>query len=400
MKKHLIAAAVAAAVAVPAMAQNVEIYGILDQGYRDSSVTFKEADGDKLKRDSKSSIQGGTYTTQRLGFRGTEDLGGGLKASFNYEVGLGGSGSGVTNAATIGGNDTGADSGTTDNNIVTRQANVGISGGFGSIKVGQMTTQAENAWLTGDVGGGNNLAGRAYVAGSGLKLSNARSSRLIEYVSPTMNGFTVAIQYGKGSDKIDNDTAATLAEKNDSHKEVGASLRYAAGPLAAMVGYSSERTKSGDYTTAKPKELVLGANYNFGPATAFFIYADGSDETNGSGLSTTGRTLSLFGATVIPATAGLEQIKTDNKVMEVGVRVPLGAVNLQASYFDGRTKYKLDGVAGNIDKDGYQLAALYNFSKRTMGYAVYGTQDWKGKKAFSGIKGDNDQLGIGIRHSF
>jgi general bacterial porin, GBP family len=341
MKKHLIAAAVAAAVAVPAMAQDVQVYGILDQGYRDTDINVKLS-GVKTKADSTSTVVGGAYTTQRLGFRGTEDLGNGLKAFFNYEVGLGGSGSGASNGdGAVGGVDTGADSNTTanTNNITTRQAHVGISGGFGSIKLGQMTTQAEMAWGVGDVGSGNNFIGRAYPSGAGLKLSNARSSRLIEYTSPKFNGFSVGVQYGKGSIK-DGQT--------DSHSEVGLGLGYSAGPLNVMLGYSKEETKLSDAKTAKPKEMVLGANYNFGPAIAFVTYADGDNTQN---LST------ILGF----ALNSTIEVDTDNKVWEIGVRVPVGAVALQASYFDGSSKYKIDGVgSAKVNKDGYQLAALYS----------------------------------------
>jgi len=375
MKKHLIAAAVAAAVAAPAMAQNVEIYGILDQAYRATDLTLKVG-GDKFRLDTSSTVVGGSYTTQRLGFRGTEDLGGGLKASFNYEQGLGNSGTG--------GEDGNSDSGTTALVTVLRQANLGISGGFGSVRVGQMTTQADLAYGVGDVGSGNNFIGRIY-GGSGIQLSNARSSRLIEYTTPSFNGFTAAIQYGKGSTKTDD----SVDSVSSSNKELGFGLRYAAGPLNVMLGYVKEKAES--VTTgakgAEPKEIVLGANYNFGPATAFFIYQDGSNK-NVSTVTLAGEDLDLAAE------------KYDSKAYEIGVRVPMGALALQASYYDASRTWKNLGDKYTFDQDGIQLAALYNLSKRTMLYAVYGTQDWKGKKELKGTKVDNDQFGIGVRHSF
>jgi predicted porin len=318
-----------------------------------------------------------------------------MKATFNYEIGIGNSGTG--------GADGNSDSGTSALNENLRQANVGISGGFGSIRLGQMTTQADNAYGAGDVGGGNNFIGRVY-GGSGIQLSNARSSRLVEYATPSFNGFTAAIQYGKGTTKTKNinlsflkpdNTLATEAvtDGSTSNKELGLGLRYAAGPLTAMVGYAKEKaqTLKTGAKGAEPKETVLGVNYNFGPATAFFTYQDGSNKNVATlKIGETG----LIG--VITAAGA----KYDSKAHEIGVRVPVGALALQASYYDASRTWKDAGDKATLDQDGYQLAALYSMSKRTTLYAVYGTQDWKGKKDIKNVKVDNDQFGIGVRHSF
>ena len=81
MKKHLIAAAVAAAVAVPAMAQNVSIYGTLEMGLENNKSTTATAA-------KTSALESHEFVSNRLGFRGEEDLGGGLKAHFRLESGL------------------------------------------------------------------------------------------------------------------------------------------------------------------------------------------------------------------------------------------------------------------------------------------------------------------------
>ena len=82
MKKHLIAAAVAAAVAVPAMAQNVTLSGYVEAGYQDLSFS-----GDATTRTNEElkAFTAGPFGSSRLVISGSEDLGGGLKAGFRLE---------------------------------------------------------------------------------------------------------------------------------------------------------------------------------------------------------------------------------------------------------------------------------------------------------------------------
>jgi len=393
MKKHLIAAAVAAAVAVPAMAQQVTVYGVIDQGYTSTESKLSQP-GVSLKNKLSTTGDGGAFTSQRLGFRGTEDLGGGMKANFVLELGV---------ADNDGVGDSGAGVAT---QLTTRLAFVGLEGAFGRINIGRMNTQAENAWGVGDVGGGNNFIGRAYSAaaisvntaggliagvanGIGtpvapetltIRQSNSRSDRLVEYVTPTMSGFSAAIQYGKR----DQDTQTALAVTQEtSGTETGLGLRYSAGPLNVMLGYSSEKYKVADVDGFKIEQTVLGANYDFGVARLFGNYATGKqDSRNVSTLATTG--------------GGLNDVRKP-KTYEIGVAIPFGAATAQLSYFDGDAKSSTAGVDnGKVNVDGFQLTGLYALSKRTTAYAVYATNEFKQGNG----KTENNQFGLGIRHSF
>jgi predicted porin len=364
MKKHLIAAAVAGALAVPAMAQ-VTVYGIIDQGY--TSTEVKETatvSGVSTSETTKTATSGngGAYTSQRLGVKGEEDLGGGMKAMFNYETGLG--------------DRDGVDSGSDITGDTVRQLNLGISGGFGTFRMGRMSTQADASLGAGDVGGGNNFVGRLYT--SGLKLNNSRSDRLLEYTTPAMGGLSVAVQYG--TRKVD-DSATGTATSTTSHKETGVGVKYAAGPLNVMLGYVSEKVKTAGVKGKDPEQISLGANYNLGMAKAFFTYVDG--ETSDSAFSL------LSGAT-----------KTNTKGMEIGAAIPLGATTLQISYFDAEAKEKLNTTSVKLDVEGYQIAALYALSARTTAYAVYGSGESKAAVSTTSFKGDDEIYGFGIRHSF
>jgi len=317
MKKHLIAAAVAAAVAVPAAAQ-VTVYGVLDAGYSDTDTN---TNGTSVTVSTTSN--GGNYTSQRLGFKGSEDLGGGLKANFVYELGIDDSDGNASTTAVDGGTDT-ADS------LSTRLAMVGISGGFGAINFGRQGTAVEAAWSAGDVGGGNNFIGRAYT--SSTKLNNSRSDGLISYTLPTMAGLTVTIQHGR------RDNEGTAFTTSDKQSENGVSIRYSAGPLTAVLGQSSEKTTLDGATVAQPKQMVLGANYNLGMAKAFLTYMSAEDK-------------STAGAAI-----------NDKDAVEVGISIPFGATTINASMFTGENKAT---TTTTDDLSGYQIGLLHAPSKRT-----------------------------------
>jgi predicted porin len=208
MKKHLIAAAVAGALAVPAMAQ-VTVYGIMDVAVRSSSPDAGA---------STTTMVSGSFHTSRLGFRGTEDLGGGLKASFTLE--------GVVAV------DTGATT------LGSRESSVALSGGFGEIRLGRTdTSQSEAIDL---------IAHFANIGNFGLNGApeyTADAADTIRYTSPSMGGVT--IQVGQ-----------TLGDERTGGQDLNSiSLAYAAGPFSVGVAYDDVGTDS---------YRAIGARYNAG----------------------------------------------------------------------------------------------------------------------------------------
>ena len=353
MKKLLLALAASTTMTVGAHAQSsVTVYGIVDAGITQTTTDTTTA-GVKTSVKDMSTGNGGAYSSQRLGFRGTEDLGGGLKANFVYEFGL------TDNDGTAADVDSGTDNASP---MTTRIATVGLSGSFGSVDIGRQVTIADKAWGVGDVGGFNNFLGRAYTSSG--KLNNTRSDRLVNYTSPSVAGFTVQAAMG------DRNNGAATATTSDQVTEKGLGVAYSAGALNAMIGYSKEDKTLNGGTVASPEQLVFGANYDLKVAKAFAIYAQGNDRNTAN-----------------------EKIN-DKKVAEVGVAVPVGKTTLQASYFDGENK---PTTATKQDLSGYQLAALYNFSKRTTAYAVYGSSETKTNAA---NKTDVETFGVGLRHAF
>jgi predicted porin len=293
MKKSLIALAALSAFATAAQAQSsVSVYGILDAGYSasDADVLRYVGSSNSYTKDSRESsgVTGvGSESTSRLGFRGTEDLGGGLKANFLFETGL----NPATSTITAWNN---------------RQAFVGLEGGFGRVDVGTIyspfhgiaatfnpntlpnvagdamyvvgavntsldkvgitaangTTVASNADTAAKIVA---LTNSALTAGSNasphanvlalvnqsiganatadlnarLALANTtsytvRNNNTISYLSPAFNGLTVAAQVtGENSVKTEGRNDATTSGNN-------VAIRYASGPLAIAAAMASK----------------------------------------------------------------------------------------------------------------------------------------------------------------
>jgi len=203
MKKHIIAAAVAAAVAVPAMAQ-VTISGRVDQSIGNATNTSDE----KANRVNSSLL-----TTSQLVITGSEDLGGGLKANLF--------------AASQLAPDTGTFS------WGNRGFTVGVSGGFGAITIGKDAGSVIDSIATSSVV--NNLGNYSVL--------NNRVNNSISYTSPSISGLTARIIYTAGNDD------GTDATQKDQNKLTEVSATYVGGPLTVRLA-SSKTTNAAIATAA------------------------------------------------------------------------------------------------------------------------------------------------------
>jgi len=100
-------------------------------------------------------------------------------------------------------------------------------------------------------------------------------------------------------------------------------------------------------------------------------------------------------------------VTRDQTAYEFGVRAPVSkTISLFGSGFmgskkmDGNTTTLSATTSGRADLGGFQAGAMYNFSKRTTAYAIYGSQDVKGKEGANGAKITNDAYAVGVRHTF
>jgi predicted porin len=232
--KRLAAAAIFTCLPLAAVAQtaNVQLYGIVDAAVarEDNGVT------------SHTVINSGNQSSSRFGFRGSEDLGNGMKAIFNLEAGMA------------------IDTGAGDSALFGRRSVVGLEGEFGQITVGREYSPAAAVAGATDIGGqgfyGSNLS--AFGA-SGTRLTR-RLSNSINYKSASLSGFKVMAAYSTDPNKAEL-TVDTATAKTNALKGVG--LEYANGGLYVGGAYHTYQGK-GLSGIGDAKEYVVGAAYKFG----------------------------------------------------------------------------------------------------------------------------------------
>jgi predicted porin len=323
MKKNLLALAVLGAFAGVASAQsNVTVYGVVDAGVQ--SVSNGNPAGKTVGM--ASGLQNGS----RLGFKGSEDLGGGLSAIFTLENGFN------VDDGTLG----------QGSRLFGRQAWVGLNGGFGAVKFGRQQTALYSA-LTEIDPFRINLAGNAQkVFAYGLYLADplSRTDNTVSYSTQNISGFTGSASYGFGEQ----------AGNNSANRNIGVGANYANGPVNVQFAYQKSNTvgltgsgalgatgtlvgsNAGDLKTA-----FIGATYDFGVAKAHLGYADTK--------------LDLIGSSV----------KDTNWL--VGVSAPVSAAGtVLASYIRNDVKDR-DQAKSNQ----YALGYTHALSKRTTLYTSY-----------------------------
>ncbi|MBC3869997.1 porin [Undibacterium oligocarboniphilum] len=248
MKKSLIALAAMAAVAGSAQAQSsVTIYGIADMAVQAGN----RGAGSGTKYALDSGEQGGS----RLGFKGTEDLGSGLKAIFALEAGIY------------------MDSGASQGGLTFgRQSWVGLQGDFGTVKMGRQYTpqfyffdavDPFDLGFTSGVAGGSTSTGGVF---GFLSASSWRVNNSVSYQSNDMSGFSTMALYGFGE----------VAGNTSANRSVGINGQYAAGPLYVGAVYY----KQNDAASNGLKSVLLGATYDFGVAKGAFGYSKDTTDNN------------------------------------------------------------------------------------------------------------------------
>ncbi len=399
MKKHLIAVAVATAVAAPAMAQNVSISGLLDAGYAQAKANL-----DTQSNKSSSTGAGSGWSTSNITFTATEDLGGGLKASAVISSFFE-SGSGSPAGA-------GQSTWTSYNTIGGRDRFLKLDGSFGSVQLGRFTPAINGYCSYSCAGGTNNTAGTtdsgnsdliqgtlggrvtyaapaltgatAYGATSSTQMTIAQyyahmehQSNILEYTTPSISGFNATLTYVNA--KADNASEIT----DDSAKQTGIRVNYAAGPLALSFADGKRKTKTegtaGNQDAAESKVKWFGASYDVGAVKIFLAHGNREDKFQDG--------------------AAAESTLSDVKVNSVGVQIPLGAITLNASMYDGEDKMTSLST-DDRDLKGYQASIRYALSKRTFVYAVTGQNKDSLSSGTSTNNWKNSETKLGMVHSF
>lgn len=338
----------------PVMAQsNVTLYGIMDTGV---------ARIDNVNGSNVNLVRSGNLLPSRFGFRGTEDLGGGLKAVFNLEACLS------------------SDTGATNTPFFNCQSWVGLrSDNLGEVEMGRMLptisdvfVASRNAhWLGSSTAA---LDGAGVGAGSSAARFNnmiggTRVDNAIKYQTPSMSGFKVHAMTAFGE----------VAGASSAGRILSLAGSYASKSMeAGLVYHERNCAEAGGCAAGKDKDQILGVG--------------GAYLVNGA----------RYGTFYTRQKNALNVRGNDADVLSLLARVPL---NGTPWVLGGGFQFLNDKTALNQDVRQFNLAINYLLSKRTQLYTLYSHQTVKngGKAGMYSTTSSNDkqnQLGIGIAHAF
>ncbi|MBK9028904.1 MAG: porin [Propionivibrio sp.] len=341
MQKKLIALAVAGLVSGAAFAQsNVTVYGIVDAGFVNSSG---DRSGTNQGSANYSGIDSGIWAGSRIGFKGEEGLGNGLKAIFTLEYYIAPDiNSGLGSATnTDGAGATGS---------VSRQTFVGLnSAKLGTVALGRQYAPGYAFAVRNDPQGGATISALSTVTGAGANSisagSRARINNAVTYASPNWSGFTANAIYGYG--ESGGSTTNGVSQGNNGFW--GAGLNYANGPLNLDVVYQSRQGITGALITSSAatqdsvNEWALGGTYDFKVVKLYATYLDQNDNN------------------------GTSAQEASNRVWSIGASAPVftnGKVSL--GYAD--VSWDRSGAGSSSS---WSLAYQHSLSKRTTLYTAY-----------------------------
>ena len=452
MKKSLFAVAALSAIAGAAQAQSsVTVYGILDVGYVGENTkhtgpvvttspgvttpglpnTVNKAGANAAQ--TGNSFVGGAQQTNRLGFKGTEDLGGGMSAFFTVEIGL------TPNSEQA------INSGATQN----RQTFVGLKkNGVGSGSIGTQYTVLHTAVGATDAGQQNQMMGDViYGAATGFdtklvgagNLSNStdnytvRTNNMLKLQTEKLAGFTVS---------------GFITANNSNSTQVSTTASTAALASSTYTGYSggiNNQTGWGLGANYEWNKLLVTANYQAftskNPISDVYTYGakgDTTAATNATAVTTAGVTAT--GAPAVWATSSGGSNIQDNQAyiagtydfgilkayaqwssrkassqenanycvkrsaQQLGVRSFI-TPTIEAWGSVGNGRYQSYGINNPTAQfTGYQLGSNYWLSKRTNLYAIYGGFNTS-TVTISGVANGNysanaNNYALGVRHTF
>lgn len=259
-KKNLIAVAALATLAVSAQAQSsVTLYGNVDAGV--AYIKNKDNAGNKS---SVTGVESSVLTESFFGLKGQEDLGGGLKAIFKLESTFAvDTGSANTSFA-----DENNDGNLDAKNFWDKNAYVGLTGDFGTVKLGNQESLFKTEAAAFDAFGVSRV-----LAVSKLFIGNEGSwQNTIGYTSPNLSGLTLSAQHSAK----ENGKAVAAGQVNGGATAVAAN--YTAGALGLSAVYGDVRTVDATVATEQNQAWLLGASYDFGVVKAFAQYGQNKAE--------------------------------------------------------------------------------------------------------------------------
>lgn len=386
MKKSLFAIAAVTAFAGAAQAQSsVTVYGILDVGYIGGNVRGTSANTAGTAKGTYSNIGSSAESTSRLGFRGTEDLGGGMSAFFTLETGIQ-----PTNA--------------TASSFNNRQTFVGLRDkAIGAVSFGTQYTPIHTAIGATSAGQQNNMVGDviypiapANNGNSGVaqnaSTSNTdaytiRTSNMIKLQSNNVAGFVGTAFYTANNQNTTQLSATSGGTNNQNGWGIG--LDYTWKKLLVSANYQALSSKQATVTTTpavwssavggtnvKDNQMYFAATYDFGILKAYAQYINRK------------ATSQLTSNDYVSRTA-----------QQIGVRSFI-TPKIEGWASGGTGRY--DSYGPNhptVNFTGYQLGANYWLSKRTNLYTIFGSTQQSSSSSGQASVGANNYA-LGVRHTF
>ena len=343
-KQLLAAVALSLGAAGAVQAQStLNAYGILDL----SIGSFQLAGLDNsTDNNSTTKVESGLLTTSFIGFKGTEDLGGGLKAFFTLESFM-----------RMDTGQSGRIPAQKDDVFWARAANVGLTGSFGKVMIGRMDNFLYQQALAFNPFGGSfgfSPTVRLTYGRWGVDKGDSGWGNSVAYYTPNLAGFTAAVQVQPGESDAEGTSTGFMAG-------------YANGPFAIGFGFqtvkSAEAPKA-DVLSGKQTFGLLGASYDFGAAKVFAQFTKIDDNTNND----------------------------KDTIYQIGVSAPVTEkLVAMASY--GSLKNKDDGAADSTSDRVLTVGVDYILSKRTDVYAAFMNNQQTNKTS-------GQTFAAGIKHAF
>jgi predicted porin len=338
MNKKLMALAVTSVCAGPVFGQasNVTLYGRANLGFDNYKATGAAA-GSAADFKSRNGI---FDSSSRLGVRGVEDLGGGLRAIFQIESGV----NIDTGTAQGQGNQFNVSSGF----LGSRPSFVGLEGGFGRVTFGRQDVWWGNGTIA-QTGANYVNTDIPWFTGSAGRVNAgvARQSNVLQYTTPTFGGFNATASYQPNSE-------AAAAGANTDAKIMGVTARWAGGPISAQVDWSTLEAASGGATRAKNTNLKGSVGFTYMPGAQISVIAMRLKNKDSAALGT--------------ATDALQQTS-------FGLNWEHAFGNVQAlAEFGQNGKVSGCAISANCDNTkarAFMVGARYNMSKRTAVYLTY-----------------------------
>jgi len=382
MKKTLVA--LAALAATSAFAQStVTLSGNLDFAGANISGTQTLAKG------STVSTTVGTSSTSVINIIAEETVTGGFKITAKYGLdprSLANDSLAVTNNGNS--YSSGQMVANTATGLARDEAFIGISGGFGNLRLGAPNSIGLNSFQVASplgTGVGAGYTGGTTAATMTNSFVQTRYSRSVRYDSPSFSGITVSAQFAPGNDAtaVVSSGAATALLFPNGRKATEFGLRYDAGPLSVAYAYVAQAagtltsgwygTSTGSSATAtayvKTAQNLVNASYNLGATTLYAGWNDGD---------------TLASTTTQTATKGYR----------AAIKHTMGAVDLMASYMQ-----QTSGTS-NVKATLTGLRADYNFSKTAAAYVGYENWDTGATYGSTLTSGTRKIASVGLRKSF